>query len=243
MQKRSRRMKLGALATGFTVALLLAMATFAPATAARGRRLYYHLGYSIQGNWLCYGWRNGVYRCTQHWYRSGGRFVSRNRSWVPSQDSTLSARSNPTRPAAPPASSGGRGLSLRTRISQWGRTGYAAYTAWWGGDGYAFGNCTAGARFLSGNHIPTGLGNAANWANAARARGMSTGYTPRVGATVVFSPGVQGASSIGHVGHVVGVYANGWFMMAAENDYFDGGGFNRIDYRYAHSGAGVQFIY
>lgn len=241
MQRSSKRTKISAVALAATFALLLTLAAVSAPVSARGRRLYYHPGYSVQGNWLCYGWRSGAFHCTQHWSRRNGRFLSRNPSWVPSQGSTARPQSVVTRNVAPAPPSGG--LGLRTPIAQWGRTGYSAYTAWWGGDGYAFGNCTAGARFLSGNHIPTGLGNAANWANAARARGMATGWTPRVGATVVFSPGVQGASSIGHVGHVVGVYSNGWFMMAAENDYFDGGGFNRIDYRYAHSGSGVQFIY
>ena len=222
-----------------TAALLLVL--LAHVNAANGG-LRYRRGYSVQNvfghTWLCYGWSNGAYHCTTHWRRSGSTYQSLNTHWVPNVGAPRPAHSTPSS-----SYHASRSLSLRTVISQWSRTGYGAYTAWWGGDGYGMGQCTAGARFLSGNHIPTGLGNARDWAANAARRGMATGSVARVGATVVFSPGVQGASYLGHVGHVVGVYANGWFMMAAENDYFDGGGYNRVDYRYAHVGEGVRFIY
>ena len=228
-----------------TLAVAVAMLGGQPVTAAAAHFRFVG-GYSTQWvggrHWLCYGWSNGAYHCTQWWHVSGGRYVSGNPRWVPSQTSGSNAAQSVIFKATSVKSSS-LGLPLRTSIGQWSRTGYAAYTAWWGGDGYAFGQCTAGARYLSGNHIPTGLGDAKDWANNARRRGMAVGFTPRVGSTVVFQPGVQGASYTGHAGHVVAVYGNGWFMMEAENDYFDGGGFNRVDYRYAHAGPGVQFIY
>jgi surface antigen len=88
-----------------------------------------------------------------------------------------------------------------------------------------------------------GLGYAASWTRHAAARGMATGYSPRAGATVVFQPGVQGASGEGHVGHVITVYSNGWFLLAETAFWFNGGGFGRVSYRYAHAGSGVSFIY
>lgn len=227
------------------ICVMMALNIGGGAATAAAARLRFVRGYSTQWvygkHWLCYGWSNGAYHCTQWWHVSGGRFISSNPRWVPSQTSGNTSSAVTRKTTATKGYAGG--LRLLTGIGQWNRTGYRAYTAWWGGDGYAFGNCTAGARFLSGNHIPVNLGNAKDWANNARRRGMAVGSSARVGATVVFQPGVQGASYIGHAGHVVGVYGNGWFMMAAENDYFDGGGFNRVDYRYAHVGPGVQFIY
>jgi surface antigen len=89
----------------------------------------------------------------------------------------------------------------------------------------------------------SGLGYAASWARNAAARGMAVGSTPQTGATVVFQPGVQGASSEGHVGHVVATYSNGWFLVAETAFWWNGGGFGRVSYRYAHSGWGVNFIY
>lgn len=89
----------------------------------------------------------------------------------------------------------------------------------------------------------SGLGYAASWARNAAARGMATGWAPRAGATVVFQPGVQGASGAGHVAHVVAVYSNGWFLIAETAFWWNGGGFGRVSYRYAHTGWGVNFIY
>lgn len=89
----------------------------------------------------------------------------------------------------------------------------------------------------------SGLGYAASWARNAAGRGMAVGSSPVAGATVVFQPGVQGASSLGHVGHVVSVYSNGWFLIAETSFTFNGGGFGRVSYRYAHTGYGVSFIY
>ncbi|MBF6592197.1 MAG: CHAP domain-containing protein, partial [Ktedonobacterales bacterium] len=76
------------------------------------------------------------------------------------------------------------------------------------GDAYAssFGSCTWYVWYRRQDESLMGLGNASQWASSARARGLPTGTTPAVGATVVFQPGVQGASSLGHLGHVDAVY-------------------------------------
>jgi surface antigen len=82
------------------------------------------------------------------------------------------------------------------------------------------------------------------WAINARNRGLSVGSTPRVGATVVFAPGVQGASSLGHVAHVVAV--SGGRFEVSEMNYYGGsppGGFGKVDYRWTYPGSGVSFIY
>jgi hypothetical protein len=71
-----------------TAALGLAFAvaaSAAPTTASAATWLRFHRGYSVQGSWLCYGWSSGTYHCTQHWYKSNGRYISLNARWVPSQ--------------------------------------------------------------------------------------------------------------------------------------------------------------
>jgi surface antigen len=114
------------------------------------------------------------------------------------------------------------------------------------GDPYSseFGVCTWWAWYTRRDEPKLGtLGYASNWINAANAQGMRTGYAPAVGATVVFQPGVQGASSSGHVGHVVQLLGGGWFIISEMNFYWNGGGWGRVDYRYVHTGSGVAFIY
>ena len=108
---------------------------------------------------------------------------------------------------------------------------------------WAFGQCTWWAQYLRKDENLMHMGNAQYWASGARSRGYAVGYTPRVGATVVFQPGVQGAGGAGHVAHVVKVYPDNWFLVSEMNFYWNGGGWGRVDYRFAHAGSGVQFIY
>lgn len=172
-------------------------------------------GYSVQGSWLCYGWASGAYHCTQHWRGTPGHYVSLHPSWVPSQVSSQSGA--PTLAAAAPATFEARVVNT-----------------------YPFGQCTWGAQALAPHENLNGLGNAKDWLWNAQRRGLPTGYTPRVGATVVFQPGVQGASWLGHVGHVVAIGANGAFEMEAMND---AAGWGRYAFRWVHTGWGVAFIY
>jgi surface antigen len=86
-------------------------------------------------------------------------------------------------------------------------------------------------------------GDARSWLLSAQRRGYPTGMTPVAGATVVFQPGVQGAAGGGHVAHVEDVYPDGWFMVSEMDFYANGGSWGRVDYRFAHSGPGVGFIY
>jgi hypothetical protein len=70
------------------------------------------------------------------------------------------------------------------------------------------------------------------------------GHTPVPGAAIFFSPNVQGASSAGHYAQVVAVAPDGYWMLITEMNFaWRGGGFGRVDYRYAHVGPGVTFIY
>jgi surface antigen len=109
---------------------------------------------------------------------------------------------------------------------------------WW-----AFGQCTWWAQYQRRDENLEHMGNAQYWAGGARARGYTVSNVPRVGATVVFQPGVQGAGGAGHVAHVIKLYPDGWFLISEMNFYFDGGGWGRVDYRFAHTAWGVQFIY
>lgn len=73
---------------------------------------------------------------------------------------------------------------------------------------------------------------------------LPRGDTPLAGAVVWFDPNVQGATSAGHWAQVVAVAPDGyWFLVSEMNFGWRGGGFGRVDYRYAHTGPGVQFVY
>lgn len=146
------------------------------------------------------------------------------------------------RPNPGPINPGPSGIGPWTPVP--GHPSYRVYD--FAGDPYSsmFGVCTWWAWYTRRDESQLGtLGMAYQWIANARARGMRTGYTPVAGATVVFQPGVQGASGSGHVGHVVQVLSGGWFIISEMNFYWNGGGWGRVDYRYVHTGSGVAFIY
>lgn len=216
----------------------------AQATPAHAAGLYYVRGYRVEGTWLCYGWADGAYHCTEHWYRSAsGLYVSLNPSWVPSQSS-----GTPPPPISPPTGCSGihwepggiPGDSCRASqaapaiIGLWkippapyDRVYYVnprlyPYRGGWP-------TCIWWARETS---IDFGLG-----------RG-TRGYVPRVGAAIVYAPGVLGASSGGHYGHVIAVYSDGWILSSEMNFYWRGGGAGRVVFRFIPPHvAGVSFIY
>ena len=124
--------------------------------------------------------------------------------------------------------------------------GHPAYRVYdYAGDPYAraFGQCTWWAQHERRDENLRWMGNARYWAAGAAHRGYKVSSPPAANATVVFQPYVQGASPVGHVGHVIAVYPNGWFLMSEMNAYGNGGGWGRVSFRYAHAGSGVQFIY
>jgi surface antigen len=172
---------------------------------------------------------------------------------APRPAATATPRPKPT-PTAPPRPTPTPATSIRPApVSPWppanewmpvpGYTPYAVSDP--PNDPYtkAFGQCTWYAQYRRPNENLRGMGNAMYWAANASARGYRVGDTPAVGATVVFQPGVQGASGVGHVAHVLILYPDGWFLIAEMNAYGNGGGWGRVSFRYAHTGPGVSFIY
>lgn len=140
------------------------------------------------------------------------------------------------RPAAPAHAAPARANA----ICQWCYTGHPSYALWLPSWPYPTGQCTAYAYYR--DHRDIGLGNARDWDEHARARGMWVHYAPRVGSTVVFEAYVQGAGYLGHVAYVEALYSGGWFLVSEMNFYFAGGGFGRVSFRFAHTGWGVSFI-
>ncbi len=153
-----------------------------------------------------------------------------------------------TPPVVQPAAQTGTFYTSAGSIGQWTPVpGHSTYSmSDFAGDPHSseFGVCTWWAWYMRRDEPQLGtLGMADNWINAARADGMSVGYAPAVGATVVFQPGVQGAGGSGHVAHVEQLLGGGWFIISEMNFYWNGGGWARVDYRYVHAGSGVEFIY
>jgi surface antigen len=94
---------------------------------------------------------------------------------------------------------------------------------------------------------PVGGGNADQWYYNAAAMGFKEGHTPVAGAVVVFWPGGDGASWIGHVADVEAVgpadgIPPGEFTFSEMNAL---AGWDRVDYRVlADNSGGIQgFIY
>jgi surface antigen len=231
-----------AVVLGGLAALTLGGAQLSSSSAHAATYLHYQRGLYLDNGWLCYGWANGAYHCTQRWHWSNGRLVSNNPAWVPTGGGSVS-----TYRAVPVSYRTGTAISATPwGISQWAYTGHPAYAmSDYRGDpnaGY-FGTCTWYAQYRRMDERLLSLGNAWQWAFNAPRHGPPTGSMPRVGATVVFQPGVQGASSLGHAGHVEAVYANGWFLESAMSTYWNGGGWGRVSFVYAHAGPGVSFIY
>lgn len=105
-----------------------------------------------------------------------------------------------------------------------------------------FGQCTWYAWFRHRALPLLKLGNAGSWPANARRLGLRVRSWPVRGATVIFAPGVQGASALGHAGVVEQVLRHGWLVISEMNFFWNGGGWGRVDYRYVHVGQGVSFI-
>ena len=82
-------------------------------------------------------------------------------------------------------------------------------------------------------------GNAMNWINSAKMRGMKTSNKPGIGDVVVFQPGVAGADqSYGHVAVVEQI--KGDTILISEANVVDGKG--TVSYRTIKIGQGISFI-
>lgn len=161
---------------------------------------------------------------------------------------TITARTiTYARPATSASSATGGATGATGGYNPWAPVpGHPTYSMGdFAGDPYAssFGVCTWYAWYRHQSEPLASFGSAINWISAARNHGLSVGSQPAVGATVVFSPGVEGAGGTGHVGHVEAVLGGGWFMISEMNFYWNGGGWGRVDYRYVYVRSGVNFIY
>ena len=111
------------------------------------------------------------------------------------------------------------------------------------GNRFAFGQCTW---YVATRRCIPWIGNADQWYYNAAAMGFQEGHQPEVGAVVVFWPGGDGASSVGHVAYVEAVgpasgVPAGYFKQS-EMNY---AGWDRVSYRILpNNSAGIQgFIY
>ncbi len=225
------------------VAGLLGTGTTAHASAG----LRYASGYSVQGSWLCYGWSNGAYHCTQHWHRSNGRLVSDNPAWVPNVGAVVTTHiATFTAPAT--HSSGVQGSTSAGEPCR--STDYFNGTpSQWQVPPSCYGGIYA---VNPANYVYRSGFGWCNWWPEVMNPGRpdllwgpyARGSAARVGATVVFAGGVQGASSEGHFARVVAIYPGSYWVLISEmNFYWRGGGWQKVSYRYIHVGAGVSFIY
>ncbi len=228
------------------------VAAFAIPTATGASAAGRTPGWTIEQGMLCYTWPDHHWACTGHWHRSGAALISERPDFVPSKGGSAPAPAGP--PALPaPAPSGcsgglrwapggipkescsssqaapyGGALSLwKVPPAPFDRVyspPTAQYPAMWG----YWPSCTWWAYEMRPDYSP----------------GKTNYRDPRVGATIRYAPGVLGASSAGHVGHVVAVYDNGWILSAEMNFYWRGGGAGKVVFRFvpAHA-AGVTYVY
>jgi surface antigen len=207
-----------------------------------------------------------IRRCTSKWFLDDeGNIVSNDPSWMvifprgATGDALIrphssSAAVTALKPSAPkPAAQQPRSASqpvVQITSGAYGLwtppPGHPAYSLpEFAGDPNAayYGTCTWYAEYRRPDEPLAKLGNAAQWAWNAPHYGLRVGTSPAVGATVVFQPGVLGAGSGGHVGHVEAVYSGGWFLISEMNMDWNGGGFGRVSYRYVVVMPGVSFVY
>ncbi len=113
-------------------------------------------------------------------------------------------------------------------------------TPMYGGNKYAYGNCTAYAydrRVEMGRPVGGMWGNASSWAAAARAAGYVVNNSPSVGAVM------QNGGGYGHVAIVEQIMPNGNIQISEMNAYVSGGGFNRVSGRTIDASVVGQYLY
>jgi surface antigen len=208
---------------------------------------------------------NATVHCTRAWFLDAdGQPFSAAQDWVPTTSDGSDVSRQRAHTSAHPAALGALAGSVRLSApapspatpSSWQPTGgYDPWGAVPGHPGYAmsdfagdpysqyFGVCTWYAWSRAQSEPLMRLGGAAQWAWNAGGFGLRTGSTPSVGATAVFQPGVEGAGGGGHVAHVEAVLGGGWFIVSEMNFGLNGGGWGRVDWRYAYTAPGVSFIY
>lgn len=110
---------------------------------------------------------------------------------------------------------------------------------------FAAGNCTWYAaekwRAATGK-FPSWSGNAKYWNNNAAPQGWTVTGAPAPRSVVVFEPGVQGASSAGHVAWVssISYRSDGWYLNVSEMNFK---GFNVVSSRTVKHVSGMSYIW
>jgi len=247
--------------------LVTLFAATAAVTGAQAASIRYVRGWSVQNGMLCYGFSNGTWHCTSYWKRVNGLYISLRPAFVPSQGSSSGGTTPPPVSPPPPAGnpSGCPGAGLPA-------VGYVSNGMHWAPGGIPNDSCQAVQAAPYGGSlslwkVPPAPFNAVSYVNrnlyparvgwpvcAWWGRELNPDYSsgkglwgqtkPRVGATVRYAAGVLGAGSAGHVGHVVAVYSNGWFLSSEMNFYWRGGGAGKVVFRFVPSGVrGVTFVY
>ncbi len=245
-----RRWKTFALAA-IACAGILGIATQALQTSSAAPQVgslnyYYQRGYYVDNGWLCYGWANGAYHCTAHWHKSGSTLVSDNPSWVPNVSGAAqpAAAAPKTGLSVSPQSFATSGEPCKSSVH------FVANISQWAVPPGCYGNVyypsPANFVYRSGfgwcNWWPEVLH--PNQPNLLWGAGYRRSSVPAVGAAVFFAGGVQGASSAGHYAEVVAISSDHYWVLVSEmNFYWRGAGWQKVDYRYIHVGAGVTFIY
>jgi len=237
----ARALRVGVALT-FALGVTTLLVGFAPTNAgASAASFHYQAGYSLQSGWLCYGFSNGALHCTQRWHRdASGRLISDNPAWVPNVGGAPTGSPG----GSPPAPTNSAGEPCRSGVY----FNAATPTQWQVPPG-----CYSGVyRINPANYVYRPGFGWCNWwpevMNPSRPNILwgpyQHGSTPRPGAVVRFAGGAQGASSAGHYGRVIAVHPGGyWFLISEMNFYWRGAGWQKVEYRYVHVGAGVSFIY
>lgn len=108
------------------------------------------------------------------------------------------------------------------------------------------GQCTfwANSRYhqLTGVWVPWN-GNAGQWLAGAQKAGWHYSQTPHVPSIIVLMPGVQGASSYGHVAVVENMINATTVNTSNMNWYANGGGWDKVSYVDFTTGSGVWFVW
>nr|BBH94622.1 hypothetical protein KTA_28210 [Thermogemmatispora argillosa] len=110
---------------------------------------------------------------------------------------------------------------------------------------FAYGQCTywANLRYheLTGYWVPW-QGDAYQWVAGAEQYGWIVSSQPHVPSIIVLQPGVQGASSYGHVAVVERINPDG-SVYTSNYNWYANGGWNRLSYATFYPGRGVAFVW
>ena len=232
--------------------VLLAITLSQTPTSQASSVVHYRRGYSLQAGWLCYGWADGIYHCTQRYHAdSRGILVVEHTPFVPQPSNlaliTLQGHSAPSGNGTPPAPSAPNPVNTVGQPCH-DRVVFPASIHQWSAPSGCYGRIYYPN---PANYVNRPSYGWCNWWPEVLHPTL-TGYaalhqpnhsTPRAGAVVFFAPFVQGASAAGHYAQVVAVGPGGWLLITEMNFYWRGGGWQKVDYRFIHTGPGVVFRY